>query len=174
MLKRRGRATGQALAEFAMVAPILFLLLFGVIQIGLVMADQNGLVNGVRDAARRAATYRVNADSFSLTVFSSICSAVDTTLVDHLKSEIPGFEPALLSSSIEWQWEQDPVAGQYFLVAQVTASYKNPLYVPLISFFFDARDGVIDNKIQLDASEQMRVENPPLDLPASTSPESCT
>jgi hypothetical protein len=44
----------------------------------------------------------------------------------------------------------------------VSATYKNQLYVPLVSAFLDIPDGVLDNKVQLSASEKMRVENPGL------------
>ena len=67
--RHAGDRAGQSLAEFALVAPIFFLLVFGVIQLGLVIAAQNGLVDGVREAARRAATYRINEGSFDATVW---------------------------------------------------------------------------------------------------------
>lgn len=47
---------GQALAEFALVAPILFLVLGGIIQFGIWFWDQNTLNQVVRDAGRYAAT----------------------------------------------------------------------------------------------------------------------
>src|SRR5215211_8203722 len=87
----RSRERGQALPEFAIIAPILFLLLFGVIQVGLLMATQNGLVNGVRDSTRRAATYRVNEQSLSGAIFNAVCDAVDDELAKRLQKEIPGF-----------------------------------------------------------------------------------
>jgi hypothetical protein len=138
------------------------------------MAAQNGLVNGVRDATRRAATYRINGDSFSLTVFGSICTSVGTTLVDHLESEIPGYGASRLSRTISYEWQQDPTAGDYFLVAHVTASYRNPLFIPLLGQFLDGPDGSIDNSLRLSASEQMRVENPVLDQPSSTASHPCS
>jgi Flp pilus assembly protein TadG len=168
MLKRLRRTeAGQALTEFALIATALFTLLFGVIQMGLLMAAQNGLVNGVRDATRRAATYRINEDSFSLSVFSTICSNVGTTLIDHLESDIPGYASSRLTRTIRYEWQQDPDAGDYFLVAHVTATYRNPLFFPLLGQFLDGPDGAIDNSLKLSASEQMRVENPVLDTPTA-------
>src|SRR6185503_5727235 len=95
-LRFRGRRPegGQALAEFALVAPIFFLLVFGVIQVGLVMAAQNGLVDGVRDAARRAATYRINEGSFDPTVFPSICATIEGELDARLSDRVIGYVPA--------------------------------------------------------------------------------
>lgn len=45
---------GASLVEFALVAPILFTLVFGVIDFGLVLADSIGIRQGVREGARQA------------------------------------------------------------------------------------------------------------------------
>jgi Flp pilus assembly protein TadG len=156
---------GQGLAEFALVAPIILLLLFGVIQLGLLMAAQNGLVNGVRDAARRAATYRINEASLDPTSFTAICDSIAAQLTTSLRDGIPGYESAQMARTITYEWNQDPNAADYFLVAHITASYKNPLYVPLVSQFLDGADGSNDNRLRLSASEQMRIENPTLTAP---------
>lgn len=49
---RSPRSKGQSVAEFALVLPILALLLFGTIQFGLIFGANNGLINSVREAAR--------------------------------------------------------------------------------------------------------------------------
>ena len=54
---RRPRAQGDdgaALVEFALVMPLLFLLLFGIVEFGINMNDYQSLRQGVRDAARQA------------------------------------------------------------------------------------------------------------------------
>ncbi len=157
-LLHRPHRRGQALAEFALVAPILFLLLFGVIQTGLLMAAQNGLVNGVRDTARRAATYRINQLSFDPSIFPAICTQVEANLTSKLSAEIPGFSPTNLSRTISYQWGTNP-DGTTFLAAQVNATYRNPIYIPLVGAVWP---GVVSNHLPLSASEQMRVENPSL------------
>ena len=43
---------GQAVPEFALVFPLLALLLFGTIQMGIIFGSNNGLINSVREAAR--------------------------------------------------------------------------------------------------------------------------
>ncbi len=169
----RGGARGQSLAEFALVAPIFFLLVFAVIQLGLVMAAQNGLVDGVRSAARRAATYRINEQSFDPTVWPSICSTIDDELTTRLETRVIGFVGGNLTRAIAYEWQQNPSSGEYFLVAHITASYHNQLYVPLVSAFLDRSDGVVDDHLTLTASEQMRVENPALTTPSSLSAQPC-
>jgi Flp pilus assembly protein TadG len=164
-MRRDGRRErGQSLVEFALVAPIFFVLVFGIIQVGLVMAAQNGLVDGVRNAARRAATYRVNEDSFNPVVFGSICTTIQTELNTRLHDQLIGYTPGRVTSVITYKWVSGPdgASAGYFLVANVQATYANPLYVPLISYFLDSSDGTTDGSMKLSASEQMRVENPPL------------
>jgi Flp pilus assembly protein TadG len=164
-------ARGQAMAEFALIAPLLFLLLFGVIQIGLLMAAQNGLVNGVRDTARRAATYRINEASLSGLTFAAICDTVETNLITHLNAEVPGFDPLGLTRTVSYDWKLNADGTTYFLVAHVDATYANPLYIPLVSRFLP---GAVGDTLPLSASEEMRVENPSLTTPSSTASVLCT
>jgi Flp pilus assembly protein TadG len=161
--RARGRQRGQSLAEFALVAPIFFLLVFSVIQMGLIFGTQNGLVNGVREAARRAATYRINEGSFDTTVWGSICSTIETELLQLGDRIIPGYVQARLAPTVSYAWTPNPETNEYSLVAEVSATYAHPLYVPLVSVFFDGTDGSVDGSLRLTATEQMRVENPALE-----------
>lgn len=167
--RRRGQK-GQSLAEFALVAPIFFLLVFSVIQFGIIFGAQNNLVNSARDAARKAATYRVNEGSFDATTWASICDSIEQTFRDDV-SDYPGMDgdSTLLNPTIAYEWEQQ-ANGDWFLVAHVSATYGHPLYVPLVSFFIDGTDGTVDERLTLTASEQMRIENPALETPLSSPP----
>ena len=49
-----GRERGQATVEFAFVLPLLLLALMAIIQVGLVVRDQMGVVHAAREAAREA------------------------------------------------------------------------------------------------------------------------
>ncbi len=55
-IRGRGQASGQSLAEFALVVPALMAILFAIIQFGLVFWAQNTLTQTVRDTGRWAAT----------------------------------------------------------------------------------------------------------------------
>ena len=156
-----------------MVAPIFFLLVFSVIQVGLVMASQNGLVDGVRSAARRAATYRINEESFDPTIWPQICASIDADLRTRLRNRVIGYADTNLTRAISYEWQPNPESGEYFLVTHITASYRNPLYVPLVSAFLDRSDGTVDDRLTLTASEQMRVENDALTGPTSLAAQSC-
>ena len=53
---------GQAAAEFAIVAPILFLVVFGIMQLGYVFGKQLDIKSATADGARRAAVSINSAD----------------------------------------------------------------------------------------------------------------
>jgi hypothetical protein len=155
------------MAEFAIVAPLLFLLLFGVIQVGLLMASQNGLVSGVRESARRTATYRVNDQSFGSEIFDAVCESVEIELVNRLRKEIPGFidDPSRLLTTIEYEGFDEPTPGQYSIAAKLTVAYTAPIYVPLVGIVLHPSDPA---NYPLSASEQMRIENPTLTVDLAT------
>ncbi len=57
----RSRSRGQALAEFALVAPIFFLLLFGIIEGGRFILFYQALNNATREGARYAIVHGSNS-----------------------------------------------------------------------------------------------------------------
>jgi Flp pilus assembly protein TadG len=52
---RRGTDEGAAAVEFALIAPLLFILLFGIVVFGMGFYTQQGAAAAAREAARRAA-----------------------------------------------------------------------------------------------------------------------
>ena len=72
----RMNETGQALVEFALVAPMLFLLLFGIIQFGIAFMNNVALTDAVRTGARKAAVSRSAADPTQATK-SAVLGAAD-------------------------------------------------------------------------------------------------
>lgn len=61
---RRTGARGQALAEFALVFPVFFLVVAGMIQFGIIFWGQNTLTQVVRDTGRWAASQKNCGDAF--------------------------------------------------------------------------------------------------------------
>jgi Flp pilus assembly protein TadG len=66
------RESGAAAVEFALVAPLLFMLLFGIFEFGLVWSQKNVYVGAAREGARYAA---VNCEG---TIAGSCASGGDT------------------------------------------------------------------------------------------------
>ena len=83
-MNRRHPERGASAVEFALVMPILFLLVFGIIDYGLLFFDSIGLRQGAREGARQAVVVRYDANCTSGSVGAKIaCTtkrATGTTL----------------------------------------------------------------------------------------------
>ena len=113
---------GQAVTEFAVVLPILAVLLFGIIQFGIAFKDYLSLTDAVRAGARKAAVSRNLSDPVGATR-----TAVRTAAADLDPSKLP--DPAVVSS---WQPGTDvKVSAQYpfriflFGIPVVTGNLKS-------------------------------------------------
>lgn len=159
---RRSDRRGQALAEFALVAPIFFLFLFGIVQLGLIFGGQNGLVSATRELARYAAPYRVATATDANAICANASNAdhgLGTQLTTSLQRAIPGYSAANVATRrITYSW-LDNNDGTYSVQLKVQVTYRYPLYVPLVAAILDRLDGTVDNKFTLDATETMRIEN---------------
>ena len=158
---------GQGLVEFALVLPVFFLIVFGIIQFGMIMGAQDGLASAVREATRYASTVPV-----SNTTDAGTCSTGGTPaklaydrLVAMLQQKVPGFASANLvtcsdpgpHSQVTYCTRQN-ADSTYSIWVQVTAIYKHQLFIPVISAIVDRLDGTVDNRLRASATEQMRVE----------------
>lgn len=147
------------MTEFALITPVLLLILFGIIQFGFLLGGQIGMTNGVREAARYAST-----------IPNATAAQVKNELQTRsLPRAIPGYNAAnfdVAASSVSYCSYKNPnwtvTAPSYSIKVRVTAVYKHPLFVPLVNLIVDAIDGTTDGKLKASATEEMRVENPRL------------
>ena len=78
MMKRiRKNEEGQTLVEFALVAPLLFLILFGIVQYGMAFKNSITLSDAVRTGARQATVSRNAPDPIATTKASVVGAASD-------------------------------------------------------------------------------------------------
>ena len=71
----RGRRKGAAVVEFAIVAPVLFLLVFGMIEYGRMLMVQQTLTNASREGARKGILVNSTSSEVTSTVNSYLASA---------------------------------------------------------------------------------------------------
>ncbi|HEY2917344.1 MAG TPA: TadE family protein [Candidatus Limnocylindrales bacterium] len=158
---RREPSRGQALVEFALVAPIFFLLTFAIIELGILFGGQNGLVSAARELARYAAPYHVATGPNASNVCSTSATShgLGTQLTESMQRAIPGYSAADVAvRHVTYHWLQN-ADGTYSVELTIHLGYRYPLYVPLVSNVLDGFDGVSDNALRLDATETMRIEN---------------
>jgi Flp pilus assembly protein TadG len=174
---RRQKSRGQAMVEFALIAPVFFLLVFGIIELGLLFGGQNGLVASTRELARYAAPFRVKTAIDA----NNVCAdtRLSKQLTQFLKDSVPGYVAANVGTrQVTYSWIANPIATSglqtYSVQLTVHVSYHFPLHVPLVGAVLDDHLLLTPSK-QLDATETMRIENE--DLPAadySAVPVTCT
>jgi Flp pilus assembly protein TadG len=86
--RRRSRSRGQALVEFALVFPVFFLILAGLLDFGFLLYSRITLINATREGARAAVTQVDNAQGIPGLVKSTIqTNATGLTLADLSDSE---------------------------------------------------------------------------------------
>jgi Flp pilus assembly protein TadG len=123
MLMNRRRPTlrderGQTMVEFALVIPILCVVLFAVIQFGVLYNDYVTLTDATRVGARKAATSRHEADPVGVTVAK-------------VESSASGLDLAKLDVSVTGTWEH----GE-----DVTVAAKYPYEIDLLGFVVASGD----------------------------------
>ena len=73
--RRSDRTAGQSLVEFALVIPVFFLLLFGVIDVGRFVYVNNAISEGAREGARWGSVERRSATAGARATIASHASA---------------------------------------------------------------------------------------------------
>lgn len=138
-MKRSGRHQrfpGQSLVEFALVAPIFFLMLFGVIEMGRLIWINHELANGTREAARFAM------------VRGSEASACAT--VTDLENVILDRTSAIQSGQLDLTGNTGPLCGEPGTKVVIEAEYD-----------FDPMLGIIPglNSLTLNARSEVIVQH---------------
>jgi Flp pilus assembly protein TadG len=112
---------GQAMVEFAMILPILLILVFGIIQFGILFNNYLTLTDAVRVGARQAAVSRTLPDPVG-TAEARVRSAAATSLTD-----------ADLDVTVT---PYDPLSGQATFVqgGDVTVTATYPYSINLLGF----------------------------------------
>ncbi|MBF8290933.1 MAG: hypothetical protein HW391_1901 [Chloroflexi bacterium] len=164
----RGRQEhGQSLAEFAIVAVPLLLLLLGIVQFALLYNAQIGLTNAVRDVARYGSTLVANQDGSAGTSAGLAASFLQTSLGTYITPYSAAAKGAGTQACYDDYVDSDGVNAARITV---TAVYNHPLIVPLIGNIIDAFDGTSDGAYRITVTADLRVDNPPDPVPAITGP----
>ena len=152
------RERGQALVEFALVAPILVLIFAALVQLGLIYERQIGIENAIRDAGRRAATYETlntteaNTNGpFTLNLLRGPGGLLPSNVQGYALSDINGL-------TVCYRTQVDP-SGANSVMVKVSMGYRHPLFLPIITQILDGFDGASDNALNVATSVEFQVQN---------------
>ena len=161
------RTQGQALVEFALVVPILVLLLLAIIQFAFIFAAQTGVTNAVREAARLAAVNTPTVTAAQATTGANAIYAKLTGPNGLMARNVFGFAAANVMSpgtSVCYSSFTD-ATGAPAVKVKVVGQYLHPIFIPLLDRILDGLDGVNDGGLRIGTAEEMTVENAVLATP---------
>ena len=138
--KRRPRERGQAVIEFALMAPILLTLLLGLIELGNGINDYIKIISTTRDAARLGAD---NCIGITTSCDATLKNLV-TTETGSLRTDIP----QACTAGSAGMCITHPVLNSTNSV-RVQVCYDHPLLIGLA--------GIIPNPMRMCSTAQMRV-----------------
>jgi len=168
--RTRHAANGQALAEFALILPILALLLLTIIQFAFIFAAQFGITNAVREAARLAAVSTptltaTQANGGGTSTGARVYGAL-TGPSGFLAKNVFAYNPASLvttggATAVCYRLGADTnTPPKDIVLVRVEASYVHSIFIPLLDGFLNGIDGdLTDGGLRVGSSEEMRVEN---------------
>ena len=157
-LRAKSQRSGQALPEFALIVPLLLVLLFGTIQVGLVFGGYNALINSVRETARYG--------SVCVGPTSSCGPAVATYLAQKVAQGGFAYKGAP-RGQVEYQaYQEPPTTGKWHVRMRVTGCVNTTIFIPLVGVLIHSSDPSV---YPLKSVETFRVEGQPAGS-ASTDP----
>ena len=150
--RARHRSRGQSLAEFAIVFPVLMMIIGGIIQFGVIFWGLNTLNQVVRDTGRWAAT---QTDCDPASAKAPIVSTANTIAA---ASNLIGYGPgSITNAELTVSWRSDPVGApcppldnQDEAWVAITIQHDVPIFFPFVP-----------GNGQLSASTEFRMEPEP-------------
>jgi TadE-like protein len=155
---RGGR--GQALAELALIAPLLILLIAAIFQFAYVFETQMGITNALREAARRGAAA---TDPTAVWVQDQLCADGAACTAGLLPDNVPGFTGARLASLPTVDFCTYVVGATTNQRITVSATYNHPEFFPFaeLAALAAGKPAGPAWTWQWSTSAEMRLEVPP-------------
>lgn len=154
---RRAGERGQALLELAIVAPVLILIIAGLVQFGVIYERQIGINNAIRDAARIAATWDSKDIGTASSNATQTLAKVRTLLANaqtydesRMRIEVCIGTPSANPT--------DP-SGNYQVDVRIKVWYRHPLFLPIVDLILDRIDGTSDQSLEASNVTEFHVEH---------------
>jgi Flp pilus assembly protein TadG len=126
---RRRRSRGQSLAEFAIVFPVLMLIVGGILQFGIIFWGQNTLTQIARDTGRWAAT-QLDCTSTGAVLTTANTIANNSSLI--------GKNGAWTGANVEVTWTTvtgpvcPPINNRGVAYVTITLHHTVPIFFPFV------------------------------------------
>jgi Flp pilus assembly protein TadG len=138
--RRRSGERGAALVEFAVVFPLLFMLVAGMIDFGMVFSDLNAMRQGVREGARQAVVAEFGTNS-TCPITGAPGSVSTTTLICLTKERI-GLPQANTRVKVAFA-NTNEVGGGIIVCAMYPMSSVTGTFEPLLD------DRILTSKVEM-------------------------
>jgi Flp pilus assembly protein TadG len=139
--KARAGQQGQAMVEFALFLPILLVLLFGVVEIGMMISDQIALVHAAHDGARAGSAPGCNLDTnceiaAAVAQANAALSGINQCATTNASAQVLGSNPQQIVVTVQCTYQAfTPLGGLLSMIG-----------------------GAFNQQLTLSASTNMRVE----------------
>jgi hypothetical protein len=160
--KTINRTRGAAMVEFAVILPVLCVLLFGIIEFGLVLYNQAIITNASREGARYAATYYINPSN--AVAARPTCAEVQQYVTTYVNAYLITFPSTPFGTSNVICPSGTPsnnhsgYAG-YVDTIRIEYQYSFLVFDALLNLLNWAMPGVFPDSLTLRAQTAMRDEN---------------
>lgn len=150
---RRSPRQGQSLVEFALIAPLLFALMFVLVELGIVFSIYIGLTNSAREAARAGVAYQYATASSGTPSTATVDAGRHGVMNSAIMATLNPIINVADVSALAPQYSYDPATPtnnnyRYGDKLTVSLSYPHALFFNL----FNA------GTITIQASSEMRLE----------------
>lgn len=135
MIKIWKKEEGQALVEFALVLPLLLLLVCGIIDFGWLFYNQLSLQNACREGARYACVHSTEAD-----IDDKVNSKVKENLPGNLQADSGG-----LRTTVTYTDSATPTAGD----VTVEATAKLQFLTPVLSTVYQSTETTMKSSVTM-------------------------
>ena len=139
------------------MAPVIILLLLGLVQFALIFETQIGIENAVREAARRTAALPTPNDTIAQGNADWGYGQLTTLLGNSQAHQLSRDTISVCIFTPTAPNNVDP-AGNTQVVVKITETYRHPLFLPIITQILDGIDGTNDQSLAITTSSQFHVE----------------
>lgn len=151
------------MVEFAIVLPVLALLLLAILQFAVLFSVQIGLTNAARETSRSASAIPIADATTAGTAATTFYNRLRNTTNGALKRNLAPYDAGALVESGSTAdlsvrrtrvcyYSITDVSGAPAIMTLVEVEYRHPIFIPLIS-------AVLGTGIQLGVREDIRVSN---------------